>query len=230
MTIFGKALVFILVVASLVGLGVSFWLYVDRREWKKEEEALRAEIGRRLSLQQDEELLLQRLQAIAAAGSYAADLPQPDPTKPLKRVTIRQAEQEVAKDRDDLNKKGGLIEEVNNLGVELEKLATGIRDRRKETEDALKEHARLRQVLQANPAFQDRIDQARKAQLDAERAQAGLKPPLVNALADVGILLKRHDQLTKRLDELKVGAASAGSRPAETNKSEPRRVSATGLR
>lgn len=214
MTLFGKLLVYLLVVMSLVGSGLALWVGVDHRNWNQEAEDLKKEIRKKLALQDEEEKTLRAVLGEIKEGKRQTEIQQIDPKDakqppqlaPLKTMSVAQARQEITKGEAEL---AGLAESVDQLFTAgIPGWLDRIKKARKETEAALTRQKELREAIEQpkdppQKSFRTLIEEAAQAKKKAEDEQEKLRPHLFQALEEVSVLAERREQLLKRVDELK---------------------------
>lgn len=208
-TLFGKIFVFVTLFVSLASLGVVGWVTVDERDWANETKAIRDDIAQRNAESRLEALALARVLQQIERGDREMpwDIDVQLFNGKLKSVAdtkrdIKAVEEENKTKADDLNK----------LAAENLALLDEIKKQRDQTQEALNEQKRLREVISpdvnTNPgakSFRDRLDDYRTAKTAAEEQQEKLKPELFNESVRVSILLQRQEELQKRLAELTGG-------------------------
>lgn len=235
-TLVGKILVFVLLFASLLTLGVSVWLAtegtrdlnsdLERFQTNKNEpvharvlqlRAINAEYSQRIDKARKEAFALFRILNEKEKGTREMpwDIEAQLFGGKLKSVTdtkrdISELDKEINKLSDDKNTK---VDSRNALFDDIKK-------QRDETEKSIAEQKRLREIIAPDPAtqpgaksFRDKLEDYRTAKQAAEDEQERIRPELFNESVRVSILLKRQDELRKRLDELKKGRATADAQP-----------------
>jgi hypothetical protein len=211
MTLFGKILVYLGVVASLIAVAVSTWLVIARKDWDGERRALNEEIHRRNTLKAHEENALRALLYELSRGDRTMpwDMESPDGSAGGKTVV------QIRKDIRDLQKENEtLFDQVNQLEVTHTTLLDDLKKQRNETQLALEEQKRLRETITPDPGsgrkpFRELIAEYRAGRDAAEEEIERVKPDLANETVKVSLLLKRHEALTKRLEELSRGGKSS---------------------
>ena len=208
MTIFGKAFVYLIVCVSLVTLGISVWLALDRREWQAERKVIGEEIYRRQRALDFERGAL--IELLGHINDGKRQMPW-DPETGATPVSVRETQKQVdalSKEIDDLFGKLNLQRPV------LTAVITSISQEREKYNVATAEQKRLRQEIKPDDpnqkGFRDIIADHRKAKEDAELGQEGIKPDVMNELVRVAKVKARLDELTTRLKELQ-GAGTGGS-------------------
>lgn len=228
MTILGKVMVFIILIVSVAGLGMSIWVAIDYRDWKGEVEALDKEIRARNEAMQREEHALRDLLTEINLGArtmpFDVETQLGDPGKTPKRV----------RDAREDNKKLALenqrkLDEANALQVRLQTAIDLVKKARDETEEAEREQLRLREEITPDPQkepnrqpFKVMIDEQKvnqkRSQDESLRYKVGVKqdpgtyPGEINELVSLAQLRKRNAELKRRLAELKGAAATTSAR------------------
>lgn len=210
LTLFGKVLVFVLVALSLAGLGVSLWFLVDHREWKKELDEAKSAFGQ----EEKSVAAIKKVKEDEIKRTKDGDYAVVWETQPAAQtIPAKEARGSVAALKDQDDKYGAMlttlrdrentdIARLKKARADFEAGVAVLKDLREQIE-APKVDGRPQEAFEA---LIEKADQERRA---AEQAQQDTEPKLQYAKVGIQLLLKRHEQLLKRLDELKVTGAAA---------------------
>jgi hypothetical protein len=238
-TLIGKILVFVMVFASLVSVGVAIWLAMEeandipldleRFRTNKNESvklqvlqlrAINEEYSRRAAKARLEALALARILNEKEKGTREMPWDIEAQLFGGKLKSVAETKREVGepgKFEGELDKEIKKLSDEKNTKVDTRNaLLDDIKKQRDETERALAEQKRLRELISPDPAaqpgaksFRDRLEDYRLAKIAAEEQQERVRPELFNESVRVSNLIKRQDELKKRLDELKKGRTTA---------------------
>ncbi|HQR06232.1 MAG TPA: hypothetical protein PLN21_05395 [Gemmatales bacterium] len=206
LTTIGKNLVYVIVILSITGLGISLWAVADRTDFKALSEQLVAEDGQVRKAQAAERAQLELLLSTVAARS--TKIPRgPDEIAANKDMTIAKAleaaddlENEIKKIAADLPVDiQARISLINDLQALREKLRV-----EKETGNALRlimtpDDARIRQ---GQKSYRDTIAQLQVAKEEVEKRTEAMQPDMYNAAIRLQNLQQRFEGLKKRASEL----------------------------
>jgi len=208
LTVIGKNLVYVTVVFSLAGLGLSLWSAADPTDFKGELKKTQDEISRLKTAEAAEKEELK--EALTTLAARTRKIPRgPDEIAANRDVTIADALKEVDQiDKDfkqifdqmqvDITSRISLINEMQSLRSKLQA--------EKETGNA------LRQIITPDPAqvnagqraFRDIIASLQVAKDEVERRTENMQPELYNAAIRLQSLQLRLDSLKKRAEELRL--------------------------
>jgi hypothetical protein len=209
-TILGKVAAFLTVSLAIMGVGLALWVTIDRRDWKKQVDDINKEIDARYTKLDQEQKALQELVRELSVGqrrlAWEFKLKGEKLDLPL-YITVAMAKQELAKAREQNRQ---LQDQLSTMQVQNQTLLGQNRQQRVRTEEALAEQRRLREEIEQpkiegkpSKPFRENIADARNDKEAAERSQEELRPHLVNALIAEANLIKRGEELVRRIEQLK---------------------------
>jgi chromosome segregation ATPase len=214
-TLFGKILIFAMVLISLGAVGIATWLTVDARDFAAENKAILQEYSNRVQRARMDGLALARAMHELEQGKREMPWDIEAQLFGGKVKSVSETKRDLSELDKDINK---LSDDKNTKVDTRNSLLDEIKKQRDETEKALAEQKRLREVITPDPAaqpgaksFRDRMDDYRTAKAAAEEQQEKIRPELDNERVRVSILLDRRAELEKRLAELK--GQSGGAQP-----------------
>jgi hypothetical protein len=210
MTILGKVFVCIIVCTSLIALGISVWLGIDRRDWKAERKAIGEEIyARQKALDFQRGALIGLLDEIRK-GSRTMPWDPETNAVPKSVADTKKQNEDLAKENDKL------FNDLNAQQVKMADIVTSLAQERAKYVTATAAQKRLRQEIKPDDpnqkGFRDLIGDHRKGKEDAEVAQEALRPDVMNELVRVAKVKARLDELVARLKELQVAGARSSAR------------------
>jgi hypothetical protein len=210
MTIFGKLFVYLILCMSLITLGIAVWVSIDRREWQKERQAIGAEIyARQKAFEYQRSSLVMLLDEIRKGARQMPWDPETGATPRTVSETIGQVKA-LSLENDKLFSDLGL-QRVQHAG-----LVTSLAQERENYVKATAEQKRLRLEIKPDDpnqkGFRDIIADHKKGKEDAEAAQEGIKPDVMNELVRVAKVKSRLDELAARLKELRAGGVGGSAR------------------
>lgn len=206
LTSFGKIMVYLSVILSIAGLGVSLWAVADKTDYKTYTQSLNNEINRNNAARQMEmDQLKTVLEKVAARNTF---IPRgPDEIAANKDKTIAEAlkeaddiEQQLKKIFDeqqvDITARINLINEMQSLR---EKLRL-----EKETGNALRlvMYPDPAQIREGKRSFRDTIASLQVAKEEVEKRTEAMQPDLYNAAIRLQNLQQRLKGLEDRAKEL----------------------------
>jgi len=214
-TLFGKILIFAMVLISLGAVGIATWLTVDARDFAAENKAILQEYSNRVQRARMDGLALARAMHELEQGKREMPWDIEAQLFGGKVKSVSETKRDLSELDKDINK---LSDDKNTKVDTRNSLLDEIKKQRDETEKALAEQKRLREVITPDPAaqpgaksFRDRMADYRTAKAAAEEQQEKIRPELDNERVRVSILLDRRAELEKRLAELK--GQSGGAQP-----------------
>jgi hypothetical protein len=206
LTVIGKNLVYLTVILSITGLGLSLWSAADRTDFKRQADTLNSEIRKLTTARQVESEDLKTLLNQLAVGSR--NIPRgPDELAANKDINVAAANKEAAdietQLKDLANKLQIDVQGRNTLFNEMQALRQKV-----QTEKDIGRDLRLivtpdeNLQRQGQRSFWDTVSSLQVAKDEAERRTEAMQPDLYNAAIRLQSLEMRLKGLRERAKEL----------------------------
>jgi hypothetical protein len=206
LTLIGKNLVYVLVIFSLVGLGLSVWAVADQTNFTEEVKNINTQISRMKTAENAEREELK--QVLTILNTRVSKIPRgPDEIAANKDVSIADA---LKLADDDEKKLKDVLDKTNQAVIARIALINEMQTLRQKLQAEKETGNTLRTIITPEPAqvavghraFRDIIASLQVAKDEVERRTEDMQPSLYNAAIRLQNLQQRYDSLLERAKEL----------------------------